>query len=460
MVQSSITLLALQQIIKERLKHSLDSRYWVVAELSQMSIASAGHCYMELIERSEDSKYTKAKSSAVIWKYSLSDILRRFSSATCSELKVGMKVMLLVEVSYHELYGFSLVVHDIDPTYTLGESEMLRRATIEKLAAAGDLERNSSLEFPLLPQRIAVVSSKSAAGYGDFMDELEKNEFGYQFAVDFFHTTMQGAEADGSIVASLDAIYSVASEYDCIVIIRGGGSSSDLSCFDSYNIAHKVSLSPITVITGIGHDRDKSITDMTAAVSVKTPTAVARFLIDRFCEIDNELTDKREYVKQLFDEQCDMLRDEIVSSSHALRQVVNTMVKSGEIYFGLKEQKLKGSVTKYFTDANGSLTKREADFKSISISAIYKNQTFVASLYNMIKSKSLYLLSNSKKNITLLESQTDSFNPSHIFALGYSFAKIEGKILRSADQVKVGNVLNVRLTDADIEANVTHIIKR
>lgn len=459
MAQNAITLLTLQQTIKERLKHSLDSRYWVVAELSQLSVASTGHCYMELIEKSGDSAI-KAKSSAVIWKYSVNEILHRFSSATCSELKAGMKVMLLVEVTFHEIYGFSLVVHDIDPAYTLGESEVLRRATIKKLEADGDLERNSQLGFPLLPQRIAVISSKLAAGYGDFIDELTQNEFGYQFKIDLYHSTMQGSDADSSVCASLDAIYSVSDRYDCIVIIRGGGSSSDLACFDSYNIAHKVSLSPITVISGIGHDRDKSITDMAVAVSVKTPTAVARFLIDRFCEIDSELDEKKEYLRELFNEQCEMLNNQIVNSSHSLRQTVSGMVRGGDIYFELKQQMLKNAVKNYFANANNSLQRHKDEYKQLSLAVINKNQVFVASLYKAIKSKSLEQIINNKNNLALSESQIDSFNPSHIFALGYSLAKVEGKILRSANQVSVGNKLSIRLIDADIEANITQIIKR
>ncbi|MEG1935652.1 MAG: exodeoxyribonuclease VII large subunit, partial [Rikenellaceae bacterium] len=337
--------------------------------------------------------------------------------------------------------------------------EALRWATIEKLAADGDLERNKALGFPLLPQRIAVVSSRGAAGYGDFMDELTKNEFGYLYLVDLFHTTMQGTEAESSVIASLDAIYSVADKYDCIVIIRGGGSSSDLSCFDSYNIARKVAISPLPVITGIGHDRDQSITDMTSAVSIKTPTAVARFFIDKFCDIDNELDEKKEYVKELFDEQCRILHDQITSSSHTLRQVVNQMVKNGEIYFGLKQQKLKDTISKYFISANSSLTVHEEFLEQISDLKIVKNRTFIASLYNAIKVKSHTLLTNSRNKLVLQGSQTDSFDPSHIFALGYTLAKIQGKILRNAEQVVVGDDINVVLIDAEVKANVTQIIK-
>ena len=456
-VQNSLTLATLQRIIKETLKGSLQARYWVVAEINQLSIASAGHCYMELIERNEVSKQTVAKSSAALWRSNVSTLFNRFTSATGQELRQGIKVMLYVEVSFHEVYGASLIIHDIDPTYTLGEAEIQRRETINRLEKEGLMQLNKELPLPSVAQRVAIVSSATAAGYGDFMDEISGNEYGYDYALKLFPAAMQGSGSEESIVSALNSIYVRSEEFDCVVVIRGGGSVSDLSCFDSYLIAQKIAQSPILVITGIGHDRDVSIADMVSGVSLKTPTAVARFLIDNLAEYDTMLSEQRAFVEDLFNEYCSNERELLTQKSHYLQNVVSGMVRDREVYFTQKYEMLRHGVDSYITNRNRELESSRAVIINSSKSQIFEKQKYIISLHDKLKQLTATTIDNTRSKLELQASNVSRFDPAHIFALGYSLAKIEGESLRSTKQVKVGKEIDLQLLDGGIKATITEI---
>lgn len=455
--QKSLTLATLQRIIKETLKSSLKPRYWVVAEINQLSIASAGHCYMELIERNEDSKQTVAKSSAVIWRSNVSAIFNRLSSSTGQELKSGIKVMFQVEVSFHEVYGTSLVVYDIDPTYTLGEAEVARRRTIKRLETEGLMPLNKELSLPIVTQRIAVISSATAAGYGDFMDEISTNEYGYDYDLRLFAATMQGAGSEESVVAALRSIYIQSDDFDCIVIIRGGGSVSDLSCFDSYHIAREISQSPIVVITGIGHDRDITIADMASGVSLKTPTAVARFLIDNIAEFDTLLSDQRSFVEDLFNGYCTTEREALVSKSHYLQSVVSDMVRERMVYFAQRSEMLRHGVGSFIAAHSRELKGQQTSIFENYTAQIFERQKYIISLHDILKNLCSVAFDSVRSKLELQQSNISKFDPAHIFALGYSLAKIEGKALRSTKQVEVGAEIDLKLLDGAVQATITKI---
>ena len=277
-----ITLSELQHRIKAAVEGSLALPLWVVAEVSELKVNYSGHCYLELVEKSEPTRggtpIPRAQLRAVIWRSQWGMLSSYFQSQTGSALAAGMKIMAKVVVSYHELYGLSLQITDIDPSYTLGEVERQKQMTIAQLQRDGVWDMNRSLSLPRPLQRIAVVSSAAAAGYRDFCNEL--SEGGYAFITTLFDAVVQGASAEESICAALDEVAEQQERFDAVVIIRGGGSASDLSCFNSYRLCSYVAQFPLPVITGIGHDKDTSVTDMVAHTPLKTPTAVAAWLTD------------------------------------------------------------------------------------------------------------------------------------------------------------------------------------
>ena len=274
-----LTLSALNGLVRSVVEEGLPLRYWVTGELSEVRATSVGHCYIELVERDELTGEMVAKARGTIWSRVYSLLRPYFLEQTGREFAVGLKVLVQVTVKFHELYGFSLDVCDIEPAYTIGDMARQRMLIVKRLTDEGVIDLNKELPFPLLPKRVAVVSSASAAGYGDFCDQLNNNMYGFRFAVSLFAAPMQGNKVEEGIIAALDAIASDAIPWDVVVIIRGGGATSDLSCFDTYDLANNCAQFPIPIITGIGHQRDDTLLDIVAHTRVKTPTAAAEVLI-------------------------------------------------------------------------------------------------------------------------------------------------------------------------------------
>ena len=289
-------------------KLALDDRFalpvWVSAEISEIKLNYSGHCYLELVEKGPDGALPVAQARAVIWRSHYPRIAARFANETGQRLAAGIRLLAKVLVSYHELYGFSLQITDIDPSYTLGDLERQRQQTIAQLQQDGVWEMNAQLALPAVVQRVAVVSSAQAAGYQDFCKELAKSP--YRFETELFDAFMQGAAAEDSIIGALCAVAERQAAFDAVVVIRGGGSRSDLSCFDSYRLCCYVAQFPLPVLTGIGHDKDTSVADLVAHTALKTPTAVAGWLIDRMAGAEAEL-----------DRQALQLHDAVQAALHA-----------------------------------------------------------------------------------------------------------------------------------------------
>ncbi len=274
----AMTLLELNMMLRAAVERSLPGEYWVEAEIGEIR-ESRGHCYMELVEKDRLGNTPVARAQAKCWQRTWSMLCPYFERTAGQTLRQGMKVLLQVYAQYHEAYGFSWIVTDIDPTYTIGDMARRRRMIIEQLKASGVFDLNRELTLPSFARRIAVISSETAAGYGDFRAQLADNEYGFSFSVTLFPAVMQGEQVEQSVIAALNAIYRQADDFDCVVIIRGGGATSDMSGFDTLALAENVANFPLPVITGIGHDRDESVLDMVAHTSVKTPTAAAALLI-------------------------------------------------------------------------------------------------------------------------------------------------------------------------------------
>ena len=267
--------------IQEIVENDLPNRYWVCAEIASMSVR--GHCYMELVEKAENG-ILAAKVRATCWSNVYHLLSAYFLQETGQSLHTGLQVMLEVSVEYHAVYGLSLNVWNIDPTYTLGDLAKQRQVTIQQLTEDGVMDLQKALQIPSLPRRVAVISSADAAGYGDFCDQLKHNRFGFKFHVQLYPAVVQGDTAARSVVHALNSIAALEEEWDVVVIIRGGGASTDMSCFDDYNLASHCAQFPLPIIAGIGHTRDVSVVDMVVHTSVKTPTAAAEWLIERVAE--------------------------------------------------------------------------------------------------------------------------------------------------------------------------------
>ena len=321
MSQQAYTLRQLNLLVRDAIEAELSDEYWVQAELAECR-ENRGHCYMELIEKDEQSNTPIARASAKCWKTTWNVVRPHFERTTGQPLHAGMKVLLRVYPQFHEAYGFSWIVTDIDPTYTIGDLARRRQEIIVKLKQEGVFDLQRELCLPLFCQRIAVISSETAAGYGDFCRQLEENDYGFRFSVTLFPAIMQGEQVEQSIIFALNQIYSASSylpplgetfgasgpppnggdekgAFDCVVIIRGGGATTDLSGFDTLALAENIAQFPIPVITGIGHDRDESILDMVAHQRVKTPTAAAALLIDNLKRVADRIADARQRIPTL-----------------------------------------------------------------------------------------------------------------------------------------------------------------
>lgn len=310
------TLSELCDVIQDAITTQLNEQYWVKAEIASLSIR--GHCYLELIEKADNGTIA-AKMRATCWSHRFNILNPYFKQETGQNLQVGMQVLLLVTTEFHPVYGLSLNIYDIDPTYTLGDLARQRQLTLQRLQEDGVLELQQSLTIPTLPRHIAIISSPDAAGYTDFCHQLANNALHFSFITQLFPATMQGENAADSIIQALLAIAQQAQQWDVVVIIRGGGATTDLGCFDDYMLASHCAQFPLPIITGIGHTRDVSIVDMVAHTAVKTPTAAAQFLI-------NIIEEQTEHVLQLQNRLHNAFRNTLTSETTRLQHYQQSLL--------------------------------------------------------------------------------------------------------------------------------------
>lgn len=379
------SLLELCEWIQDVVGNDMPDRYWVRAEIASMSVR--GHCYMELVEKSENG-ILAAKMRATCWSNVYALLSAYFAQETGQSLHVGLQVLLEVSVEYHAVYGLSLNVWSIDPTYTLGDLAKQRQATIRQLTEDGVMELQRALEVPSLPRRVAVISSADAAGYGDFCDQLKHNRFGFAFVTQLYPAVVQGDTAARSIINALGAIAAQEEEWDVVVIIRGGGASTDLSCFDDYMLASHCAQFPLPIVAGIGHTRDVSVVDMVVHTSVKTPTAAAEWLVERVAE---------------------------------------QVERVGGLQLRL-ERAVQGAVNK---EKN-----RLVVYHQRMMSAVYQ------------------ALAREKGKLNLWQKTVELHSPERIYRMGYSLTTVNGKVVRGAQDVVKGDVIETYLRDGVIQSEV------
>lgn len=409
-----ITLSALQQRIRSAVEQSLPLPLWIVAEISELKVNSSGHCYIELIEKGEQQRTVAVASArAVIWRQDYQVLSTIFLRQTGQRLQAGMKILCRVMVTYHPLYSLSLRITDIDSSYTVGETERARQETIAQLKADGVWDMNRSLTLEPLLQRIAVVGSRESAGYRDFINELRSS--GYAFRVELFESVVQGAEAEETATGALSQIIEREEEFDAVVIIRGGGSVSDLRCFDSYLLSSAVAQFPLPVLTGIGHDKDTSVVDMVAHTPLKTPTAVATFLWQRMATLEASLQD---YAVALADSATIALNRatiRLVELSNELRQGATTLLATHLTHLSLRQEQLRSLTT---------LT-----------------------------------LERERLRLIAAEEAVTMHNPANILAKGFAVVYQGDKVIRSIEEVETAKSILIRLHDGLVEAVVQSIEK-
>jgi len=449
-----LSLTELQLIIKDSLYLALPDMYWVTAEITEIKENSAGHCYLELVEKYSEEKNVRARVKAIIWSNRYRFLKSFFENITGESLNEGLKILVKVKIEYHEIYGLSLIITDIDPSYTIGEMAMKRQLIIKRLEEEGVFTMNKEVEFPVAPQRIAVISSKNAAGYSDFINHLNGNSSGYVFYPFLIDTVMQGNETEQSIIKALDKIALNISMFDVVVIIRGGGSQSDLSWFDNYDIAYYITQYPLPVITGIGHEKDISVTDMVAFQSLKTPTAVADYLIDRMTETENQIMDLSTGITNISQNIIEKNRNRVDTCRMKLIPVARLMMSdikediSGKIIEIInigKESVVRAGLSP--VNQKSRLTSAVRSYSSVKESDLKRNRYDLISLVsNTLKSNNI--------NIAGLKNTLEMLRPEKVLGRGYTITSYKGKILKSCDEVKTDEIINTQFQNGSIWSKV------
>jgi len=412
MITKRFSLLELNRQVREAIEDALPMEYWVEAELSECR-ESRGHCYMELIQKDEQTATPIAKASAKCWANKWLTIRPYFERTTGQQLHAGMKVLLQVYPQFHEAYGFSWIVTDIDPTYTLGDMARKRQEIIQKLKAEGVFDLQKELQLPVFCQHIAVISSQTAAGYGDFCKQLADNPYGFKFKTQLFPAIMQGEGVEQSIISALEQIYDMS--FDCVVIIRGGGATSDMSGFDTLALAENVANFPIPIITGIGHERDESVLDMVSHTRVKTPTAAAALLIDHLKGVLETIEGAQSVISHYAQQKLSAINYQLSTISEAIPRLF-------------------------------SIVKARQEAK---IDALYTR------LPMLIERR----LTSESHRLQLIDEKLKALDPTLLLARGYSITLHNGKAVKDASQLPPGTEIETRLAKGTVHSTVNESVK-
>ena len=407
----NLTLLDLQRMVRATLESRFCEPLWISAEISELKLNRSGHCYLNLVEKGATDGAPRAEARAVIWRSAYLSLASMFEAATGATLRAGLRVLVRVMVSYHEIYGFSLQIVDLDPRYTLGEVERRRRETIARLQQEGVWDMNRELELTRPTLRIAIISSDTAAGYQDFMNELRRSP--YRFQTTLFRSLMQGDAAEESIIASLHAIAEREEDFDVVAIIRGGGSTSDLALFDSYLIATHVAQFPLPIFAGIGHDKDVSVVDMVAHTSLKTPTAVATRLV--------EMAD---YEMSLIDTYANDIATIVDSRLHQ---------EDMRIY------------------------QLGTDIERLATAQISSNEQRIELIKSALHSRLELIFSTEEQRLCEAERALKSYSLDNILRLGFAVARSQKGVIKSVANHSVGESIDIELLDGVMGAEIKSI---
>jgi exodeoxyribonuclease VII large subunit len=474
-MEQKLTLFELNSWIKNALNEAIPGTVWVVAEISELKENRSGHCYLELVEK-EGSEII-ARARATIWSYTFRMLKPYFETTTGQLFTHGLKILVRVSVEFHSAYGLSLNIKDIDPAYTVGDLALQRKEIMERLQREGVFDMNKELKLPLVPQKIAVISSKTAAGYQDFMNQLENNPAGFRFYTHIFEATMQGAGAVPSIINALERIFQYEDFFDAVAIIRGGGATADLSCFDNYELAFNVTQFPLPVVTGIGHEKDETITDKVAHTRMKTPTAVAEFFIngtelfyDRLMQLQEEVVNTtRENVETKQSELESLAGDfqqttsqfvgkksnQLTAIGNKLQQGVNRFAFNKKYELNNIRHYLQSAVSIWNGEKKTNLDRQYRVLKRLTGEVIFKETSKFDRLESSLKSGALHLLSKENERLHLSENAVRLLDPEKVLKRGYTLTLKEGKIVKSVKQLAVDDEIETRFADGNVKSKIT-----
>lgn len=421
----------LQLAVRERLAEAFPLPVWVAAEISEMKVNYSGHCYLELVEKGGANGVPAAKASAVIWRSHYGPLASYFASKTGERLAVGMKVLVRVTISYHELYGLSFQIQDIDPTYTLGDWEQQRQQTIARLREEGVWDMNRELGVPRVPQRVAIVSSANAAGYQDFCKEIARSP--YRVELTLFDAFMQGHGAEDSIIEALERVADRADEFDVVAVIRGGGSQSDLACFNSYRLCAHVAQFPLPVLTGIGHDKDESVADMVAAQRLKTPTAVAAWINDQLADFDGALDAAAQAIERCATEFLASERQRLERNAAMIATQSVGATRRLELTLERYRSELRRAVEKLLSDERNRVARADENLRRATD----------------------YFVRSERDRLGALAQAVAAHDPQRIMALGFAVVSVDGHAVSDAQQIAIGTEVSVRLAKGKLKAKVT-----
>lgn len=431
---SPISISQLTEQIRVTLETELEPVYWVVGELADFRQAPQGHVYFELVEK--QGNQVQAKIRANLWQFTYRSVAAKFQSVTGTSLKNGMKVLAQVAVTYHPVYGLSINVKDIDPSFSLGERARLRQETIDRLTQEGLIQLNARFQLPLVIQRIAVISSATAAGYGDFVNQLDQNSFGYKVYHKLFPSMMQGNEAVPNLLSALEKVKMEMDQLglEAVVMIRGGGAQLDLDCFDDYRLAAAIANFPLPIFTGIGHERDETIADLVAHTRLKTPTAVAEFLLSGFREFEENLG----MMLQRLDRST---RQQIREEENKIHQYALRAKSLSRNRISLESEKVRNRISRIELAAKNQLKIQSSNLETLDKSLRKSLATF---------------LSNQNEKLTTKETLLRQLDPKSIFKRGYSRTEKAGKPIHLI-KVQIGDQIETITQEHRINSTITEI---
>jgi exodeoxyribonuclease VII large subunit len=470
------TLLELNNSIRNALQDAFPETIWVVAEISEMKENRTGHCYLELIEKDDLSDEIKARARATIWSYSWRMIKPYFETTTGQPFTHGIKILAQVSVEFHPSYGLSLNIKDIDPTYTIGDLVRRRREIVRQLVEAGVMQMNKELELPMVPQRIAVISSATAAGYQDFATHLEDNTHGFYFYHELFEAFMQGSEAVPSILNALNQIFEQEEQFDAVVIIRGGGATADMSCFDNFDLAYTVAQFPLPIITGIGHEKDDTIIDLVAHTRMKTPTAVAEFFISGSLRFYELLVEKERQMVQLVNNHLDEEHEKLDELIDVFTNVTEKFLQAALMKLQKTGQKLQQNVTWFTFSKREELQRIQFSLSKRTTRYWQKRKDNLQRLTMQIRFSTLFKLEKSRmiidqkgiefprivnlrlddnnKKLNMSKERLRLLDPQNILQRGFTITTQNGIILNSATKVSDAIELETRFADGEVKSKI------
>lgn len=432
MGNNAISLFELNNLVRGILHEGLPDMLWIRAETSDVRINQNGHCYLEFIEKDAVGKAIVAKARAMIWSNTFFMLKAYFESTTNQPFTSALKVLVKVSVEFHELYGFSLTVHDIDPSYTLGDQALNRAAILKQLEEDGVIDLNKELEIPVPSSRIAIISSPTAAGYEDFCNQLLHNPYGFAFYTKLFPAIMQGERAEKSIIDALEKVYQYQDCFDLVVIIRGGGATSELSCFDSYLLAASCAQFPLPIITGIGHERDQTVLDMVAHTRAKTPTAVAEFLISRMSDVMLALEE---------------LQDGIIS-------IVNTRLQEESLLLNTFSTQAVLHLKNWRRIQQNSLDQMKSDILKSVYQLVKNENNKLPVLESDLKKLSLQILKDNSNRLDNLDKYLQLVSPDAIMKKGYTLTLKNGKMVKNPTDLNKGDEITTIFSEGRVDSIV------